>query len=249
MPPQRTDIERALDELISQEGGMRFQGLAVVLGKQRWKELIAHQRKKDFGLDAYAPASQTPEGVGKGLAASITPSQRKICTDAETAKKHFPDLEMLLFVTPRPVGNRDRLKLGKKIHKEHGIELLIIEREEIIAVLTMPKNAALCTSHLYLPVESETQVTDLIARTRRAAAAVTQAWARKTNGHPLIDPTAVRLNPAAEGPAALLTLQQIDDELSRSSRIVLEGSAGRGKTTALIQLAQRDACGGHTVYG
>ena len=66
MSPQRSDIEQALDELISQEGGMRFQGLAVVLGKQRWPELIAHQRKKDFGLDAYASASETPEGGRQG---------------------------------------------------------------------------------------------------------------------------------------------------------------------------------------
>lgn len=57
----RTDIERALDELTSQEEGMRFQGLAVVLGKKRWPELIARQRKKDLGLDAYAPANLTPE--------------------------------------------------------------------------------------------------------------------------------------------------------------------------------------------
>lgn len=70
----RTDIARALDELASQEEGMRFQGLAVVLGKQRWPELIARQRKKDFGLDAYAPASLAPEKIGKGLAASITPT-------------------------------------------------------------------------------------------------------------------------------------------------------------------------------
>ena len=66
MPVLRTHIESALDEIISQEQGMHFQGLAVVLGKQRWPELIAHQRKKDFGLDAYAPASLTPENYAKG---------------------------------------------------------------------------------------------------------------------------------------------------------------------------------------
>ena len=60
---------RALDELASQEEGMRFQGLAVVIGKKRWPELIARQRKKDLGLDAYAPSSLTPERIGKGLAA------------------------------------------------------------------------------------------------------------------------------------------------------------------------------------
>jgi hypothetical protein len=42
----RTDIERALDELACQEEGMRFQGLAMVLGKKRWPELIARQRRR-----------------------------------------------------------------------------------------------------------------------------------------------------------------------------------------------------------
>ena len=244
MPPQRIDIERALDELISQEAGMRFQGLAVVLGKQRWPELIAHQRKKDFGLDAYAPASETPEGTGKGLAASITPSQSKIRADAKTAKKSFPDLKKLLFVTPRQVGNTDRRRWGEEIHEEHGIELLIIEREEIITVLMMPENASICASHLYLPVESGEQVTDLIGRTRRAAATVTEAWARKIKGHPLIDPSAVSLEAAGAEAAALQSLQRIDDELSRGGRVILEGPAGRGKTTALIQLAQRARAAG-----
>ena len=240
----RSDIERALNELISQEGGMRFQGLAVVLGKQRWPELIARQRKKDFGLDAYAPASETPEGIGKGLAASITPSRGKIRDDAKAAKENFPDLEKLLFVTPRQVGNTDRRRWGEEIHEEYGIELLILEREDIIIELMMPENASLCASCLYLPVESETQVTDLIGRTRRAAAVVTEAWARKTKGQPLVDPTAVRLDPPGTEPSALLSLRRIDDELSRSGRVVLEGPAGRGKTTALIQLAQRTRAAG-----
>ena len=74
MAALRIDIERALDELVSQEEGLRFQGLAVVLGKQRWPEFVANERKNDFGLDAYAPPSLTPQKVGKGLAASITPT-------------------------------------------------------------------------------------------------------------------------------------------------------------------------------
>jgi hypothetical protein len=49
----RADIERALDELISNEEGMRFQALAVVLAKQKCPELIASERRNDGGLDAY----------------------------------------------------------------------------------------------------------------------------------------------------------------------------------------------------
>jgi len=42
----RSDIEKALDDLISNEEGMRFQGLAVVLAKQRWTDFIACERRK-----------------------------------------------------------------------------------------------------------------------------------------------------------------------------------------------------------
>ena len=126
----RTDIERALDELASQEEGMLFQGLAVVLGKKRWPELIARQRKKDFGLDAYAPASLTPEKIGKGLAASITPTLSKISSDAKKAKKNFSDLETILFVTVAKVGNADQERWKDVIQEDHDLELHIIEREE-----------------------------------------------------------------------------------------------------------------------
>ena len=240
----RTDIERALDELASQEEGMRFQGLAVVLGKKHWPELIARQRKKDFGLDAYAHPSLTPEKIGKGLAASITPTLKKISADAETAKKNFPDLKMLLFVTPAKVGNAERKRWEQEIQKDHNLELHVIEREEIITQMTMPENASLCASFLHLDLDAEPQLADLIHRTRRAADAVTRNWAGKTKGHPLIDLTAVRLDQDGAESADVLSLEQIDQALSQSCRIVLEGPAGRGKTTTLIQLAQRERTAG-----
>ena len=235
----RTDIERALDEIASQEEGMRFQGLAVVVGKKRWPELIARQRKKDLSLDAYAPSILTPEKIGKGLAASITPKLSKISDDARKAKKNFPDLKTLLFVTAAKVGNTDQKKWEEVIQKDHGLELHIIECEEIITLLMMPENASLCASFLHLNIDSEPQVADLVDRTRRASAANTQKWVAKTKGHPLIDLTAVRLDPNGAESSDLLSLEQIDQLLSQSRRIVLEGPAGRGKTTTLIQLAQR----------
>ena len=235
----RTVIERALDELISQEEGMRFQGLAVVLGKLRWPELIAHQRKKDFGLDAHAPASETPEKVGKGLAASITATLRKVTKDATDAKENYPDLRTLLFVTPAKVGNTKRREWAEAIQRDHDLELLLIEREEIITLMMMPENASVCASFLNLKVDAEPDVAELIARTRRAADAVTGTWAGKAKGHPLMELRAMRLDPNGAESADVLSLEQIDQALSQSGRIVLEGPAGRGKTTTLIQLAQR----------
>ena len=235
----RTDIERALDELVSQEEGMRFQELAVVLGKKRWPEFIARQRKKDLGLDAYAPASLTPEKFGKGLAASITPTLKKVSDDATRAKENFSDLKMLLFVTPAKVGNSKRKQWEEAIQKEHDLELHIIEREEIITQMIMPENASLRARFLHLHIDAEPENADRIDRTRRAADAVTRTWAEKTKGHPLIDLTAVRLDPNGAESAEVLSLEQMDQALSQSGRIVLEGPAGCGKTTTLIQLARR----------
>lgn len=239
----RSDIERALRELTSQEGGMCFQGLAVQLGKEHCRKLIANQRKKDFGLDAYVPASRTSEKIGKGLAASITATWRKISADAKTAKENHPDLKTLFFVTAAKVGNADRRNWEQAIHESLGLNLHIIEREEVIALLMMPKNASLCASFLPLDIQHEPQLTDLIARTRRAATVVTESWAGKIKGHPLIDLTAVRLDANGTESTDMLSLEQIGRVLSQRGRIVLEGPAGCGKTTTLIQLAQRERDG------
>src|ERR1700752_4033111 len=85
----RTDIQRALDDLISNEGGMKFQGLAVVLAKLRWPDLVACERKKDLGLDAYASAAASALAKGMGLSCSITAELDKITSDADRAKPHF----------------------------------------------------------------------------------------------------------------------------------------------------------------
>jgi len=240
----RTDIERALNELLSQEGGMRFQSLAVVLGKKRWPELIACQRKKDLGLDAYASPSLTSDKVGKGLASSITATLKKISGDATTAKKNFPDLKALLFVTPSKVGNINRNRWTAEIQHSHGMELHIIEREEVITQMMMPENASLCAGILYLESDAGPWRSELIGKARRAAAQVAQTWARKTKGHPLIDLTAVQLSPDGAESEHLLSLGQIDQTLMESRRIVLEGAAGCGKTTTLIQLAQHEPTNG-----
>jgi hypothetical protein len=85
----RTDIETALNELISNEEGMRFQALAIVLAKQKWPDLIASERHKDGGLDGYSPASLAEDKKAKGLASSITGTITKIKDDATNIKRIF----------------------------------------------------------------------------------------------------------------------------------------------------------------
>ena len=224
----RIDIERALDELISQEDGMRFQGLAVALGRRLWPQLVARQRKKDFGLDAYARASQTPERIGKGLAASITPTLKKISDDAQKAKQNFSDLQAILFVTPAKVGNADKTRWEETIQKNYGIELHIVEREHIITEMLIPENAPLCASFLYLEDEARPAVADLVATARRleTASAEVLTWPKSLPGGDEIDrPEMAELESRIEG--------------STWSTTAVIGDPGSGKSALLSTLARR----------
>src|SRR5258706_5968298 len=145
---ERIDIERALDDLDSNEGGMRFQGLAVVLAKLRWSELIACERHNDLGLDAYASASLSPDGRGKGIASSTTGTFTKLNADAKEAQQRYSDLTILVFYTTRKVSQPKKADWEDKIRKAYGYELTVISREDIIASLQLPDNASLCRSHL-----------------------------------------------------------------------------------------------------
>jgi hypothetical protein len=62
----------ALNEIVSNKEGMQFQGLAVVLAKDRWPEFVACERKWDLGLDAYAAASVSPGPRNPGLGTKMS---------------------------------------------------------------------------------------------------------------------------------------------------------------------------------
>jgi len=122
----RVAIEHALEAIASDEGGMRFQGLAVVLAKLRWPELIACERKRDLGLDAHAPAILSPLHKGMGLSSSITPELEKIHGDAARAKPHFSDLQILVFVTSGKVTNYTAEQWQAEIKKEYSWDLIVM---------------------------------------------------------------------------------------------------------------------------
>ena len=234
----RSDIERALDDLISNEEGMRFQGLAVVLAKQRWPDFIASERKKDLGADAIAKASFAAEGVGKILACSLTATLSKIRSDAEKIKTNFADVTKVVFATPKTVTNQTGETWAAEVQRDFGYELAIMPREDIITSLMNPSNTFLCRTHLGLQVEIEEAVGELIDRVRAAATEVTAAWSARIAGKPLLELRAIRLEQDGRDSAEVLHLSDIQAALAQSRRVVLEGPAGRGKTTTLIQLAK-----------
>ena len=240
----RVDIERALDELVVYEEGMRFQGLAVVLGKLRWPELIACERKKDLGLDAYASASSARDGIGKGLAASISAKWEKVSKDAGKARKHFSDLGALIFVTSGKVGNQKRIQWMNEIHSRYGLDLHIISREDIVNSLMMPENAPLCTGFLNIPTGGQPGQDEVSARIREASLDIASSWATRLKGRPVIALDCVRLNARGAETDESSSFADIRIALSESRRIVLEGPAGAGKTTTLIELARQLASRG-----
>jgi len=243
----RTDIEKALDELISNEEGMKFQSLAVVLSKQRWPELIARERKQDLGLDAYASASLSPDGRGKGLACSLTAALSKIKADATETKKHFDDIEVFIFTTPRKVTSQKVKSWADEVRKVFNYELIVMPREEIITSLMLPSNAPICRTQLGIPVAVEEDAVELIERVRDAISEVIATWLAKPRQveRPQIALQAIKLEQEGRETREILDLGSIQALLKEGRRVVLEAPAGRGKTTTLVQLAKQNrAVGG-----
>ena len=52
--------------------------------------------------------------------------------DIEEAQKHFSDLKVLFFATPRPVSEPKAKGWREKVKKDYDITLIVISREEVI---------------------------------------------------------------------------------------------------------------------
>jgi len=239
---ERIDIERALDKLAGDESGFKFQSLAVVLAKLRWSELIACERHNDRGLDAHAPASASPDGRGKGLACSTTGTLDKLRTDAKKVQKHYPDVSLLVFYTTQKVTQAAKAEWAQKIREKYRYDLVVASREEIIASLQLPDNVQLCRTHLDIPIPYQPPLADLLRKAHEAAAAAAANWAAhpRLAGKPRIALNAVALNNSGADTAHVVGTAGLRMMLLQGRRLVLEGPAGRGKTTTLLQLAEAD---------
>lgn len=113
-------------------------------------------------------------------------------------------------------------------------------REELITSLMQPWNADICRSQLRIHIEGKPDLQTLAARAREAIAEVIETWATRPRlkGRPLIDLDAERIEEGRES-RERLRIEDLRASLSQGRRIILEAPAGRGKTTTLIQIAQR----------
>lgn len=248
MSVRRTDIERALDEIISNEDGMRFQNLAVVLAKEKRPDLFACERKNDLGADAIARLSPATDSKGTALACSITAELGKIRSDATKVKQHFSDVQTLIFATPAKVTNQRAAKWATEILRQFGFELVVMSREDIITSLMVPSNASLCRALLGIALPFEETIADLVASVREAASEVTASWAARHSGRPLLDLRAVLLDQSGRESGEIYQLNTIQAALAQSRRLILEAPAGRGKTTTLVQLAHLHVAAAGTAF-
>lgn len=235
-PALRSEIEKVLDDLISNEEGMNFQGLATVFAKQRWPGMVACERKNDLGIDAHLSASIAPDGIGKGLACSITAEIGKISKDAQKIKQNYPDVSVLLFATPRKVSNPNKKKWAEKIKEAVGLELQVSSREDLIISLMMPENASLCRSFLGIEVSIDPTLNEVLLMVRKAATDFSTSLATRKSTS-LIELSAARSDEDGKAPPTPYTLADLQHMLLQSHRIILEAPAGSGKTTTLAQLS------------
>ncbi len=145
-----------------------------------------------------------------------------------------------MFYTTEKVSQPKKAQWAEKILEKYGYELVVFSRADIIATLQLPENAQLCRTHLNIPIPYQPPITDLLRQTRDAASTVAANWAAhpRLTGKPQIALNAVALDERGGDTREFLTTSHLRTLLLQGRRIVLEGPAGRGKTTTLIQLAQ-----------
>jgi hypothetical protein len=186
------------------------------------------------------PSRKTPfaaEGVGKVLACSTTAAIAKIRRDADKVKANFKGITKIIFSTPSPVSNEVGEQWVEEIKKDFGFDLAIMPREDILNSLMDPENAALLANHLGIHVNVEPALADLVRHVKEAAAEVTATWAQRLVDKPLLELRALKLDPEGRYSTEVIQLSDFRTRLLQGGRIVLEGPAGRGKTTTLTQLA------------
>jgi len=199
-------------------------------------------------LDAYAPGELFENGFGRGVACSNTATLSKIREDIEEAQKHFGDLKILFFATPRAVSEKKAKGWRERVKKDYGITLIVISREEVLNELLVPESASLCSSILRIPTTMEASLEQTAEDCRIAVAEINGWWGPKVPGAPLLDLSADELGARGNQTDSILELQDLQEMLVQSRRVMLEAPAGRGKTTTVTQMAARCTTAGNLAF-
>ena len=223
--------------------------ISIVLSKQKWPRLIASERRYDLGLDAHARGGFEPDGRGIGLACSLTPEYEKVADDATKVRKNYPDVQVLVFATPGKVTKYKEKQWAENLSNDFGLDLVVMSREELVTSLLDPSNADVCRSQLGIHPEEKPELQSVFACVREAIGEVIDNWAQRPRlrGRPLVDLDAERIEGERDSPERL-SVEDLRASLAQGRRIILEAPAGRGKTTTLVQIAQRTIADGGLAF-
>jgi len=245
-----SEIERALNEIISDEAGNKFQRIAVIHAQKKWTRLVACERKWDGGLDAHANGELEPDRRGIGVACSIAEDiEKKIAGDAAKTKEHYPDVKVLIFATPRKVSEHTKALLAKEILEKFDLVLQVVSREEYVTWLLDPANSDICRDQLGIAPSMAPELGPVLERSLEAAKEIANNWDRtfRRAERPVISLNAVKLNEQGS-PIEAVTTKSLNTVLVEGQRIILEAPAGRGKTTTLVQLAPHALAAGQLAF-
>jgi hypothetical protein len=234
------EIEKAIEELIVHEEGVRFQRLAISLAKKRWPEIIATEVHKDAGKDAISYHYLTKDGGEFVVACSITATYEKIKHDMDKNLASGNQLAFLAFYTPKVVSNTTIEKWQNDFRKDYESELIVITREEIIHELIKSENHWMCEAFLGLPVEVNHDIETIVSKYKGAAQKIIEQWKRhiRSDTNRLINIEASLTDDKGKPLGQNYDPRGIAQQLTECRRIVLKGSPGAGKTTTLVQIAE-----------
>jgi len=232
------NIDKALGDLIVHEEGLRFQRLAISLAKLRWPEIIATTPHNDGGEDAFMPYYFESNGKHLSVACSITATYDKIKSDVQKIIDRGRPLDILVFYTPERKSNRKLCDdWGKKLKQQVGCDLLPIPREEIIHTLLEQNDHWRCREFLNLNVPHTPDIQMIVNNVKSTSQEIIDQWKENLLSDTFL--VELTINEKTKYHTQEINHEEIASKLSNKHRLVLYGSPGSGKTTTLIQVAQK----------
>ncbi len=230
---QREQIQRAFEKLDRRQRAHDFQQVAYQLLREEYPELIAPEWTRDAGEDAFSIASVHSDGKRRSLACSLTATLTKVEKDCREILKLSPDLEELLFATPKKVGRRDWLDWGRHLASSLGVHLVVFSKNSLVSLLERPSNHWIGREYLGLDLPAEQALDEVEARLRVSAQERLRAWEVQFS---YVPDRVIDLGFATDKELRIGN-KEILIKLARGARFGIRGPGGTGKTFTLLRFA------------
>ncbi|MBF0136408.1 MAG: hypothetical protein H7833_04965 [Magnetococcus sp. DMHC-1] len=163
----RFKIKSALNVLIEEKNGIKFQRIAIHCLRSKWPSLIAAAEYSDAGEDALTVTSEGTDKTIRSLSCSLTAKKYKLINDAKRIRSHRSNVQEYIFATPKIVNRLTQIKWESEIFEKFGWKLIVIEQTEILNILERPESQFICKQFLGLNFQLSELINDICDRTKR----------------------------------------------------------------------------------